>query len=212
MASTKISDMTAATDLTGAVIPIVQGGVNKKADAGLFGFSDLTENTSFDLSVYSFTILSENAAEELNWRYEETTSYQGLFQIGYLGDVETSQTLQGNSYSVSVYNNINDTLSRVTVNQTSVEITTTEVTTGLLTYQDKNQFFVTNAETSADLINVNISGNISMPNTQTLEVIASTNIDLTSLALFLRTLPTNPSGLEVDQVYNDNGTLKIVLP
>jgi hypothetical protein len=37
--STKISEMTAATDLTGAVVPIVQGGVNKKADANLLGAS-----------------------------------------------------------------------------------------------------------------------------------------------------------------------------
>jgi hypothetical protein len=36
MASTKISDMTAATNLTDAVIPIVQGGVNKKAASTLF--------------------------------------------------------------------------------------------------------------------------------------------------------------------------------
>ena len=39
MASQKISDMTAASDLTGAVIPIVQGGVNKKADSTLFAGS-----------------------------------------------------------------------------------------------------------------------------------------------------------------------------
>ena len=35
MADTKISALPAATDLTSAVIPIVQGGTNKKADAGL---------------------------------------------------------------------------------------------------------------------------------------------------------------------------------
>lgn len=36
MADTKISDMTAASDLTGAVVPIVQGGVNKQAASTLF--------------------------------------------------------------------------------------------------------------------------------------------------------------------------------
>jgi hypothetical protein len=36
MADTKISDLTAATDLSGAVVPIVQGGANKRAAASLF--------------------------------------------------------------------------------------------------------------------------------------------------------------------------------
>lgn len=36
MADTKISALTAATDLTGADIPIVQGGANKKAGIALF--------------------------------------------------------------------------------------------------------------------------------------------------------------------------------
>jgi hypothetical protein len=36
MASTKISAMSAATNLTDAVIPIVQGGTNKKAASTLF--------------------------------------------------------------------------------------------------------------------------------------------------------------------------------
>jgi len=36
MASTKISDMTAATDIVSATIPIVQGGVNKRAASTLF--------------------------------------------------------------------------------------------------------------------------------------------------------------------------------
>jgi hypothetical protein len=37
MADIKISDMTAATDVVSAVVPIVQGGSNKKADSRLFG-------------------------------------------------------------------------------------------------------------------------------------------------------------------------------
>lgn len=40
MADQKISADPSATDLVGAVVPIVQGGVNKKADASLFGGVD----------------------------------------------------------------------------------------------------------------------------------------------------------------------------
>jgi hypothetical protein len=47
MASTKISDMTAATDVTDAVVPIVQDGVNKKADTSLFGGGWATSGQTF---------------------------------------------------------------------------------------------------------------------------------------------------------------------
>lgn len=66
MASTKISDMTAATDVVGAVVPIVQGGVNKKADASLFagsgsywaltGTSTITGATTIDGNANSILI------------------------------------------------------------------------------------------------------------------------------------------------------------
>jgi hypothetical protein len=46
MASTKISDMTAATNVVGATIPIVQSGVNKKADISLFDVAWLQTVTS----------------------------------------------------------------------------------------------------------------------------------------------------------------------
>jgi len=46
MASTKISNMTAASDLTGAEIPIVQGGVNKKAASSLFTGAALTDGNA----------------------------------------------------------------------------------------------------------------------------------------------------------------------
>jgi len=46
MASQKISDMTAATSLASSVIPIVQGGNNKKADISLFAASRVQSVTS----------------------------------------------------------------------------------------------------------------------------------------------------------------------
>jgi len=46
MASQKISDMTAATSLAASVIPIVQGGANKKADINLFAASRVQSVTS----------------------------------------------------------------------------------------------------------------------------------------------------------------------
>jgi hypothetical protein len=45
MADSKISALPAATDLTGAVIPIVQGGANKKADAGLLRYPAVSTAT-----------------------------------------------------------------------------------------------------------------------------------------------------------------------
>jgi hypothetical protein len=54
MADSKISALPAATDLTGAVIPVVQGGANKKADAGLVAQTGVT--TTFAKAVHETAV------------------------------------------------------------------------------------------------------------------------------------------------------------
>lgn len=46
MATKKISEMTEASDLTGAEVPIIQGGDNKRAAASLFGGSSYSVYTA----------------------------------------------------------------------------------------------------------------------------------------------------------------------
>lgn len=60
MADTKISALTAATDLTGAVVPVVQGGVTKKADVALFGFgAPVTKTADFTLAATETSIIND---------------------------------------------------------------------------------------------------------------------------------------------------------
>lgn len=60
MADSKISALTAASDLTGADIPIVQGGANKRAGIALFtpaaiGAATAAQGAKADLAVLSDT-------------------------------------------------------------------------------------------------------------------------------------------------------------
>lgn len=72
MASTKISDMTSASDLVAAFVPIVQAGTNKKAAITLFK-NNLSELD--DVSVYELNTGDVLIYNELTQRWESQTLY-----------------------------------------------------------------------------------------------------------------------------------------
>jgi len=158
MASTKISAMTAATDLTGAVVPIVQGGVNKKADVNLFvqqGYNEDVEiiTVSGDLQTYY-----------------QASADEGTITHGIEAIYQTQEP--------SVYNR-----SFVRLETSAIDSSVTILSSGsikLIKETDPDQF---------EIIVIDSDGNILMPN-----------------------LPTSSSGLTTGMLWNDNGTLKIVLP
>jgi hypothetical protein len=97
MASQKISDMTAATSLASSVIPIVQGGDNKKADISLFSASrvqtvtsagTVTANASTDDSVH---ILAQ--AEPLTIANPGGTAGEDQMLVYRIEDNATPQTI-----------------------------------------------------------------------------------------------------------------------
>src|SRR5690348_13963247 len=65
---TKISDMTAAADLSGTVfVPIIQGGLNKKASGDLFGPARVLPEVG--------TIISENWPDLTKWTKVGTQTF-----------------------------------------------------------------------------------------------------------------------------------------
>jgi hypothetical protein len=158
--SEKISAMAAATDLTGAVVPVVQGGVNKKADGSLFVLNG-----------------ANDSAVEILTQTENLQTYYAAYQdegVSIHSIDTTYQTQAPNIYNTSsVYLEASSTASSATIQSTgSIKIRNLPPEGG-----------------STDIIVIDENGNILMPN-----------------------LPTSASGLTAGMLWNDNGTLKIVLP
>jgi len=186
--STKISEMTAATDLTNAVIPIVQGGVNKKADADLFGGgSEVTASNG---------LTKTDGDIKLGGQLTEATT---LIQ---------SEDIEGASFSIyltdsgatdrGTYTSFSASQITLTANKLSDFSNTVDfyikagLDGGILADIKEGSFTVRTSldnEALLDRIIIDKNGNISMPN-----------------------LPTDPTGLTAGMLYNDNGTVKIVLP
>jgi hypothetical protein len=174
--STKISEMTAATDLTGAVVPVVQGGVNKKADASLF--SDLssggTITASSDLYIDVITnadeiVISSNNIALYSWDYADSQIFPGSDMSINSNGAGLSHYIDGQGAENILA--ITDTFTISSTGSNGVEIQTGAALSPFLRFK------------------IDSDGNITLP-----------------------TLPTSSSGLTAGMLWNDNGTVKIVLP
>jgi hypothetical protein len=185
--STKISDMTPATDLTGAVVPIVQGGVNKKADADLFGGGSNYEDGSFIVRTgepeQERLTINENGDAVINTQYTQIISGDNTFNTSnseiYLDAINAIFLLQKNGGSNT------DEFSKIEIILEPSNIFKITVQGGLFLINTAPA----NGTPEETRFKIDENGNITLP-----------------------TLPTDPTGLSEGMLYNDNGTIKIVLP
>jgi hypothetical protein len=129
MADTKISEMTAATTLASSVVPIVQGGANKKAADTLFLKNGVTNTASATTTIKDDT----NGTYSLNIGIED----QGFDIIEMY-----AKTFSLNSYYSGSHS------SRITMDVSGINLTTTDSYI-LLQLQGTTKLMITGLPTSA---------------------------------------------------------------
>jgi hypothetical protein len=104
MADSKISALPAATDLTGAVIPIVQGGVNKKADATLVAQPSVAQTWTAKQTFNLFEAAAGTLTDSTPVEFKQTWNNAAVTFTAINADV-TSTASNGSSLLLALKEN-----------------------------------------------------------------------------------------------------------